>query len=117
MNEQNHVVEKDGAVNTGNVEQAMDKIGEDRKEEILSSFEGFKWYLAKRIELAEKLGMSEEQMAMTAEKVADYLSANEEPRNREEKLLQELWKAGQKEERHMLAHILVRMAQQQQQRQ
>ncbi|EXX91682.1 hypothetical protein BG53_12770 [Paenibacillus darwinianus] len=113
MTEQQHVVEKDGAVNMGKVEQAIDKIGEDRKVEILSSFEGFKQYLGKRIEMAEKLGMSEEQMAKTAEKVADYLSSHEEPRNREEKLLQELWKAGQQEERHMLAHILVRMAQQQ----
>ncbi|PWW40008.1 uncharacterized protein DUF3243 [Paenibacillus pabuli] len=50
-------------------------------------------------------------MAKIAEKVADYLAAREEPRNREEKLLQELWNVGKEEERHMLAHMLVRLAQ------
>ena len=34
-----------------------------------------------------------------AEKVAGYLVANEEPRNSEEKLLQELWKVGTQAER------------------
>ncbi|MMZ68732.1 hypothetical protein D1872_314540 [compost metagenome] len=50
-------------------------------------------------------------MARIAEKVADYLAANEEPRNSEEKLLQELWSVGREEEQHMLAHMLVRLAQ------
>lgn len=56
--------------------------------------------------------MSNEQLALAAEKIADYLAAYEEPRNSEEKLLLELWKAGNKEERHRLAHMLVKMVQQ-----
>jgi hypothetical protein len=61
--------------------------------------------------MAESIGLSEEQMAIIAQKVADYLAGHEEPRNNEELLLQELWKLGTKEERHMLAHMLVRLAQ------
>ncbi|CAM4260199.1 DUF3243 domain-containing protein [Paenibacillus tarimensis] len=112
MNERNHVMEKDGSVQTNNVDEAIAKIKPEQKEEILSNFDTFISYLGKRVQLGQKLGLGEEQLAKTAEKVADYLAANEEPRNREEKLLQELWKVGDKEQRHMLAHMLVRLADQ-----
>jgi hypothetical protein len=46
---------------------------------------------------------------LAAEKVEDYLAKHEEPKNREEKLLQELWKVGDKEERHKLPHMLVKL--------
>ncbi len=48
--------------------------------------------------------MNEEQLAKTAQKVADYLAKHEEPRNREENLLHELWKVRDKEQQHHLAH-------------
>ncbi|PZD93899.1 DUF3243 domain-containing protein [Paenibacillus sambharensis] len=112
MNERNHVMEKDGSVQTNNVDEAIAKIKPEQKDEILSNFDTFINYLGKRVQLGQKLGLGEEQLAKTAEKVADYLAANEEPRNREEKLLQELWKVGDKEQRHMLAHMLVRLADQ-----
>ncbi|MFC4778814.1 DUF3243 domain-containing protein [Paenibacillus sp. GCM10023252] len=111
MAEYNHIVDREGQVAEEQVGGAMDRIGSDKKDEILRNFDEFRQYLAKRIQLAEKLGLSEEQLARTAEKVGDYLAANEEPRNQEEKLLQELWKAGNQEERHKLAHILVKFAQ------
>ncbi|WP_375164482.1 DUF3243 domain-containing protein [Domibacillus sp.] len=87
-------------------------MGQDKKEDILASFDTFKNYLSEKVEKGEKLGMNEEQLAKTAQKVADYLAAHEEPRNREEKLLQELWKVGNEEQQHQLAHLLVRLVQQ-----
>ncbi|MFS0726570.1 DUF3243 domain-containing protein [Paenibacillus sp. 1P07SE] len=93
------------------VDQSLQQMNAGEKDEILQNFEEFKGYLGKRINTAEKLGLNEEQLAKAAEKVADYLAAHEQPRNSEEQLLQELWKVGTKEERHMLAHMLVRMAQ------
>jgi hypothetical protein len=67
-------------------------MSEEKKEDILSSFEGFKSYLGDKVSKGEKLGMNEEQLAKTAQKVADYLAKHEEPRNREENLLHELWR-------------------------
>lgn len=96
----------------GQVEEKVRSIGEEKKEDILASFDTFKNYLGKKVEKGEKLGMNEEQLAKTAQKVADYLAAHEEPRNREEKLLQELWKVGDKDQQHQLAHLLVRLVQQ-----
>jgi hypothetical protein len=59
--------------------------------------------------MGEKLGLGEEQLAKTAEMVAGYLATNEEPKNSEENLLQELWKSGDKDQQHSLAHMLVNM--------
>ncbi|MCA1294087.1 DUF3243 domain-containing protein [Paenibacillus sp. alder61] len=111
MSEHNHVVNKDGEVALGKVDDALNRIDDERQEEILQSFESFKKYLGERVKLAQSMGMSEETMAQAAEKVGNYLAAKEDPRNREEKLLQELWNAGDQEHRHALAHMLVRLAQ------
>ncbi|MGP4082282.1 DUF3243 family protein [Pseudalkalibacillus sp. R45] len=109
MSEQNHMVDKNENLNESEVRSTVDRIPEEERDQILQNFDVFKEYLGKRVRVGEKLGMSEEQLAKTAEKVADYLAENEEPRNREEKLLKELWSVGDKEQQHMLAHMLVRM--------
>jgi hypothetical protein len=111
MTEYNHVVNKDGDVDPSKVDRAIASIDSAEKERILRDFDEFKGYLYKRIKMAESIGLGDEQMAVIAQKVADYLASHEDPRNCEEKLLQELWKAGTEEERHMLAHMLVRLAQ------
>lgn len=110
MSEYNHVVDKDEKVFVDKVNHAISKMDEGKKEQILSNFAEFKGYLGKRIELGANIGLKEEQLAVIAEKVAGYLAAFEEPRNSEEKLLQELWRVGTPEEQHKLAHMLVRLA-------
>ncbi|NMO94508.1 DUF3243 domain-containing protein [Paenibacillus lemnae] len=111
MSEHNHVVKKDGELDMNKVDNAINKIDQGEKDRILSDFDSFKTYLHKRIKLAESIGLGEEQLAKGAEKIASYLAENEEPRNSEEKLLQELWKVGTQEEQHKLAHLLVKLAQ------
>jgi hypothetical protein len=103
------MVDKNERLHEDEVKSTVDRIPAEERDQILENFEGFKEYLGKRVRLGEKMGMSEEQLAKTAEKVADYLAENEEPRNREEKLLKELWNTGNEEQQHMLAHMLVRM--------
>jgi hypothetical protein len=111
MTEYNHVVHKDGNVDPSKVGRAISDIDSVQRDRILSDFDHFKTYLGERIKLAESIGLGEEQMAVIAQKAADYLASHEDPRNSEEKLLQELWKVGTEEERHKLAHMLVRLAQ------
>jgi hypothetical protein len=91
------------------VDDRLSNMSEDKKEDILSNFASFKSYLGDKVEKADKLGLNEEQKARAAQKVGDYLANHEEPKNREEKLLYELWKAGDKEEQHMLSHMLVKL--------
>lgn len=94
------------------VENKLSNMSQDKKEDILENFDHFKQYLGKKVSLAEKLGLGEEQQAKAAQKVGDYLAAHEEPKNREEKLLYELWKAGDEKEQHMLSHMLVKLVHQ-----
>ncbi|KAB7665397.1 DUF3243 domain-containing protein [Bacillus sp. B1-b2] len=91
------------------VEDVLQNLDSGKKEEILTNFEEFKSFLGDKVSKGEKLGLNEEQLALAAQKVGDYLAKKEQPRNREEKLLQELWKVGTEEEQHKLAHLLVKL--------
>ncbi|WP_433751140.1 DUF3243 family protein [Falsibacillus pallidus] len=91
------------------VEDKLENVDEAKKEQLLKSFEEFKSYLAKKVEMGERLGLNEEQLAVAAEKVAGHLANKEEPRNAEEHLLNELWEVGTKEQQHHLAHMLVNL--------
>ncbi|WP_391119051.1 DUF3243 domain-containing protein [Psychrobacillus sp. L3] len=91
------------------VENKLNSIGTEEKEEILKNFSAFKSYLAGKVAAGEKMGLSEEVLAKATEKVAGYLAKHEEPRNREQHLLQELWKNGDKEQQHALSHMLLNM--------
>ncbi len=93
------------------VDDKLKNFDNEKKEEILANFENFKNYLGSKVEIGEKMGLSEERLAQITEKVAGYLAKNEEPKNREEHLLQELWKVGDKEQQHMLARMILRMVQ------
>lgn len=110
-NEEKHILHKDDTVNLNKVDNAVDRISDSRKDEILQNFAEFKSFLHTRVALGEKLGLSEETLAKAAQKVADHLAENEEPRNAEENLLKELWKVGDEQQRHQLAHMLVKLVQ------
>ncbi|MBW7460551.1 DUF3243 domain-containing protein [Paenibacillus sepulcri] len=110
MSEHNHAAFKDGEVRAEMIPDVLNRIDKDEKEKILQDFDEFRSYLASRIHMAEAMGLNEEQIAVAAQKIADYLAGHEHPHNAEEQLLQELWKVGREDERHMLAHMLVRLA-------
>ncbi|TYP72496.1 DUF3243 domain-containing protein [Paenibacillus methanolicus] len=111
MTERNHAVLKDGELQNGKIEETIERLSPAKKDEILADFEQFRSYLSKRVKMAEAIGLSEEQLAVAAQKVAQYLAEHEQPRNAEENLLQQLWKVGEEQERHALAHLLVKLAQ------
>lgn len=108
--EKDHMIHKDGEVDTSKVNETLNRLDSERAEEILGDFSEFKSYLSKRIQLGKTAGLNEEQLANTAQKIADYLADKVEPRNREEQLLKELWNVGTEEEQHKLAHMLVKLA-------
>jgi len=91
------------------VQKELSQIDVEKKDEILENFNRFKQYLSEKVELGENMGLSEEKLAKTTELVANYLAKHEEPRNREEKMLMELWNSGSKEAQHTLAHMLLEM--------
>ncbi|KAA2296988.1 DUF3243 domain-containing protein, partial [Clostridioides difficile] len=44
MNEENHVIHKDGQVSTDKVDNAIEKIAPEEREQILQNFDAFKEY-------------------------------------------------------------------------
>ncbi|UOQ45545.1 DUF3243 domain-containing protein [Halobacillus salinarum] len=90
----------------------VQNMKEDTKDEILENFESFKNHLGNQVHRGEKLGLSEERLTKGAKRVADYLAENEQPRNREEKVLNELWNVADEKEREHMAHVLVKLAEQ-----
>jgi hypothetical protein len=88
---------------------AAAELNEEKKDEIMNNFQNFKDYLGDQVNRGEKLGLGEEGLSKGAKRVADYLAKHEEPRNREEKVLNELWNVANEEERQHMSHVLVKM--------
>lgn len=91
------------------VQKELSEIDNEKKDLILDNFDRFKQYLSKKVELGENMGLSEEKLTKTTELVANYLAKHEEPRNREEHLLMELWKSGSKEEQKVFSRMLLEL--------
>ncbi|MCG1010136.1 DUF3243 family protein [Salinicoccus sp. ID82-1] len=95
-----------------NPEQKAQNMDQEDKDQILESYNKFINYLGDQVSKGEKLGMDEDQLSKAAKRVADYLAGHEEPRNREEQVLKQLWKStDSSEEKDTVARVLVRMAQ------
>ncbi|GKV68982.1 hypothetical protein NCCP2716_14800 [Sporosarcina sp. NCCP-2716] len=93
----------------GKVESELQNMDSEKKEDILNNFNRFKSYLADQVAKGEKLGLSDNQLAKATELVASYLAKHEEPKNREQNVLQELWKVGDKDEQKALSSLLLKL--------
>ena len=93
------------------VEQKLNDLSPEEKERILNNFNEFKSYLNEQLSKGKKLGLSDEFLAKGAKFVADHLAKNEEPRNSEQKLLQEMWKVADEDAKKHIALVLVKMIQ------
>lgn len=90
------------------VDNQLNQMDDEKQDEILQHFGQFRDYLGDQVQKGEKLGLGEDGLAKGAKRVGDYLANNKEPKNREEKLLQELWKVADEDERKTLGRLLVR---------
>ena len=76
---------------------------------ILESFEQWKDFLHKQVSTAKSAGASENAIVDAATKLGNFLSDKVDPRNREQRLLKELWENGSQDERHALAAMITKM--------
>jgi len=80
----------------------------------MDNFEDWrKWKktLAKSVDLGEAVGLSEETISKIGVKIGNVLSSTIDPENREQRVLQELWKVGDDEDRKTLSKMIVKMVQ------
>lgn len=78
---------------------------------ILSNFEKWKEFLGDRLEDAQRAGLSEDVINQLAYRIGDYLSAEVDPKNSEERLLKALWDAGSEEDQKVIARLMVNLVQ------
>lgn len=90
-------------------EQYVDKLDQEDKDQIMQNFNTFKNYLGDQVKKGESIGLGEKGLAKATKRVAEHLAKHEEPRNREEKVLNELWQNAEKDEKDAIAKALVRM--------
>ena len=79
--------------------------------EAFTEWEKWKGTLAKAVSLAEIVGLSETTIEKIGLKMGNILSASVDPENREQRLIQELWKVGDDKDRAVLTKLLVRIIQ------
>jgi hypothetical protein len=76
---------------------------------VLETFDKWKHFLAERVDQAQRAGMSDEMISKLAFQLGEFLDNNVDPENREERLLKELWDAGNEEERKTIARLMVKL--------
>ncbi len=77
--------------------------------EIDMSWQDWKKTLGRAVNSADFLGMSDKNINKTAYLLGDFLAANVDPGNREQRLLKELWEAGSEDEQRSLASMVAKM--------
>lgn len=76
---------------------------------VLETFDKWKQFLSERIDQAQSVGMNDEMISKLAFQIGEFLEDKVDPKNNEERLLQELWRAGSEDERKSLARMMVKM--------
>ncbi|GAB6988981.1 DUF3243 domain-containing protein [Paenibacillus pini] len=77
---------------------------------VVRNFDTWKKFLGERVVQAEKLGMNEDTISKLAYEIGDFLDEKVDPQNPSNRALKELWEVGNKEERHTIARLMVKLA-------
>ncbi len=76
---------------------------------VLDNFEQWKSFLNERVQQAEAAGMNQSAITDAAYQIGDYLAEDIDPKNREQRVLQELWKVGSEDQQKILADLMVKL--------
>lgn len=78
---------------------------------VLDNFGTWKEYLKNKLDDAQQAGMNEETITNVAHQVGDYLNERVDPKNEEQRVLQELWSAANEEEQQAIANTMIKLVQ------
>lgn len=77
---------------------------------VLHNFETWKKFLGDRVSAAKSIGINEDVIAKLAYEIGEFLDQRVDPKNEEQRVLKELWDAGDEQERKTMARLMVRLA-------
>lgn len=75
-----------------------------------SSWEGYKRSLGEAMELANDMGISENQISQFAQQFGGYLAKNISPDIPENRALKDLWEIASPEEQKTIAGLMIKLA-------
>jgi len=78
----------------------------------MNDWDKWKKTLAKAISVGETVGLSDNTIKNLGTKVGEFLASNVDPENHEQRVLKELFDAGNEEEREVLTNMIIKMVQQ-----
>ena len=76
---------------------------------VLTNFEKWKQFLSNRVQAAENIGLSEDQISKLAYKIGDFLAQKIDPENEQEKILADLWQVADENEQKTIARLMVKL--------
>jgi cell shape-determining protein MreC len=76
---------------------------------VLDNFQDWKNFLSERVKQAENMGMNQDTIKNLAYEIGDYLAKGVEPKNEQERLLQDMWSVADPNEQRMMAGLMVKM--------
>jgi hypothetical protein len=76
---------------------------------VLAVFEKWKQFLGERVDQAQRTGMSDEVISKLAFNIGEFLTNQIDPKNTEERLLKELWDAGDEQDKKALARMMIKL--------
>lgn len=79
--------------------------------DVINNWDKWKSTLSKAVNAGQAVGLSQETIQKLGVKVGNFLSSSVDPENREQRVLKELWKAGDDRDRISLTRMIVRMVQ------
>lgn len=74
---------------------------------VLDNFNDWKSFLNQRVDQAQQMGMDDKTISNLAYQIGDYLAAQVDPKNNEERLLKDLWEASNEQQQEILAQVMV----------
>ncbi|MFD2371371.1 DUF3243 domain-containing protein [Brevibacillus sp. GCM10020057] len=78
---------------------------------VLDNFRDWKEFLGERVEQAKQAGMESETLQNVAYQIGNYLAEQVDPKNDQERLLKQLWDAGDQQQQQALASLMVKLVQ------
>lgn len=78
---------------------------------LMQSWQEWTRFLGNQVEDAKDQGMSQKVIDKAAMQIGEYLAANVDPKNEQERVLKDLWSVSSKDEKQTLASIIVKLVQ------
>jgi len=78
---------------------------------VLDNFRDWKEFLGERVNQAVSAGMDTDTIQNVAYQIGGYLAEQVDPKNEQERLLKQLWEAGDEEQQRALASLMVKLVQ------